>query len=458
MNNYTTIIGLETHVELKTASKMFCGCPSNHFGKPPNTQTCPVCLGLPGALPVPNKKAIEWSLMIGLAFNCKVSNFSKFDRKHYFYPDLPKGYQISQYDEPLCYEGYLDTSEGRVGITRVHIEEDTGKLQHTTISGSDMTLVDFNRSGVPLVEIVTEPDIRSAAQAKEFAQRLRSILRYLNVSDCDMEKGSMRLEANISLLQEFPISKFQFPINKNKSQLTKLPNYKVEVKNINSFRFMEKAILFEVERQKKLLESGYTPKQETRGWNESKNITVAQRSKETAADYRYFPEPDIPPMVFDDSYIKGVSSKIPELPQKIESLFIKKYNLRQQYAALLVSEKSLALYASDSFKEAASLGVDPDIVAGYIINQKINIDKVKPQDLVKDIKSKSESKVGDTKVIETWVDEAVKNLPQAVSDYQKGKLNAISALVGKVMQLSKGSADAKVVLNLLEKKLSSSKN
>ncbi|KKQ42072.1 MAG: Aspartyl/glutamyl-tRNA(Asn/Gln) amidotransferase subunit B, partial [Microgenomates group bacterium GW2011_GWC1_37_8] len=318
-------IGMEVHAELKTLSKMFCGCPSDHFAKKPNTQTCPVCLGLPGALPVPNKKAVIWSLMIGLALNCKINKKSKFDRKHYFYPDLPKGYQISQYDEPLCVNGYLDTSEGRVGITRVHLEEDTGKLQHKKINGKNMTLIDFNRSGVPLVEIVSEPDIHSASQAKEFCQKLRNILRYLEVTDADMEKGSMRLEANTS-----------WGLNLG---------YKVEIKNLNSFRFVEKAIDYDLDRQRKLLEEGITPKQETRGWSELKNITVSQRYKETAADYRYFPEPDIPPMEFDDEFINDIKKQIPQLPEEITRKFIKDFGVKDEYALILASKKGKADFA-----------------------------------------------------------------------------------------------------------------
>lgn len=425
-------IGFEIHTELKTDSKMFCGCINKHFGAKPNTQTCPICLGLPGALPVPNIKAIEWTLMLGLALNCKVNKVSKFDRKHYFYPDLPKGYQISQYDEPFCTDGKIVSSEGVVGIERVHLEEDTGKLIHKKVDGENVTLVDFNRSGVPLVEIVTKPDIHSAKQAKEFAQEIQQIMRYLEISDCDMEKGSMRLESNISQGEHL--------------------GYKVEIKNLNSFKFVEQAIEYELKRQEKLLNEGEIPVQETRGWDENKKITVSQRYKEEASDYRYFPEPDIPPMTFKDSYIKSIKRKIPELPDDKAKKFVERYKLRKDYAQLLTLDKDSAKYAEKIFLKAKDK-VNPNDIASVLINKKIDLKKIKVDKLIKEIVSKKKDIIKDQEIIEKWSKIAIKELKKAKEDYKKGKEQAIYAFVGKVMQLSGGKADAKIVVKTLKKLL-----
>jgi aspartyl-tRNA(Asn)/glutamyl-tRNA(Gln) amidotransferase subunit B len=429
----TPTIGLEIHVELSTESKMFCGCVNKHFSVKPNTHTCPVCLGLPGALPVPNKKAIEHTIMIASAFNCKINEESKFDRKHYFYPDLPKAYQISQYDEPLSEKGHLDTKEGRIGIIRVHLEEDTGKLVHKKVDGKEATLVDFNRSGVPLVEIVTEPDMKSGKQAKDFARKLRKVIRFLGVSDCDMEKGSMRIEANISQGQHL--------------------GYKVEVKNLNSFRFAERAIDYELLRQKKLLAKGIIPKQETRGWSETKNKTVTQRYKETEADYRYFPEPDIPPMYFSDSEINKIKDSLPELPSKIKERLLKTYNLPPHYVDVILGSKELLAFSEKSFKLAARDKIAVKEVASTIVNQKLDISKSSPEELIKNLKKLKTSRVTDTKKIESWAKEAIKLMPDAVRDYKSGKEAAFSAVIGKAMQLSYGKADPAIIRKILEKKL-----
>ena len=358
MNNmqYEPVIGLEIHVELKTKSKMFCGCDANHFGVKPNTHCCPVCLGLPGALPVPNKRAIEWCVLLGKALNCQISSFSKFDRKNYFYPDLAKGYQISQYDEPIATQGLLKIKvqsskiknkdhksklnevmeEKMFRIHRVHMEEDTGKLIHQRGD----TLVDFNRSGVPLVEIVTEPDFHSSEDVVIFLKELHTIIRYLDISDADMEKGTMRMEPNISV-GVVQSSKFKDQ-SSNQIQNSKLPNYKVEVKNINSFNFVKRAIKYEVKRHIKILEKGEIPIQETRGWDSTKNITYSQRTKEDAHDYRYFPEPDIPPFEFSDEYVESIQKTIPELPQQKMDRYIKDFKLKESDAFILTRDKDLA--------------------------------------------------------------------------------------------------------------------
>ncbi len=428
---------MEIHVELKTNSKMFCGCPADHFAAKPNTQTCPVCLGMPGALPVPNKQAVDWTILIGLALGCQIATNSKFDRKHYFYPDLPKGYQISQYDEPLCFKGNLKTSYGDIRITRVHLEEDTAKLQHVTIpskgDGSQkVTLVDFNRSSVPLVEIVTEPDITSAKQAKEYAQKIHQIVQYLNVSDADMEKGSMRVEANIS-----------WGLNLG---------YKVEVKNINSFRFLEKAIEFELDRQKQLLDQGITPTQETRGWNETKNETFPQRSKESAEDYRYFPEPDIPPMVFSKETIEAFKQSLPILPDEMKTRFIDEYSVREDYADILIADKTKALYAQECFEIGRQHHISSNDIAKILVNKAASFSK-SPKEFVQELVSISQKPMVSDDQMTIWIQESIDANPEVTEKLRAGKTAVIGVLVGDVMKRSHGQADAKSIPAMILSKL-----
>jgi len=415
------VIGLEIHVELKTKTGMFCGCSADHFGKAPNTNTCPVCLGLPGALPVPNHQAIDWAIMIGLALDCRVNLESSFDRKHYFYPDLPKGYQISQYDDPFCQAGKLSLASGKIiRINRVHLEEDTAKMQHQVIDGQKMTLVDFNRSGVPLVEIVTEPDIASGEEAKEFLKKLRDIIRSLGVSDCDMEKGSMRLEPNISW-SESP---------------EKLNNYKVEIKNLNSFRFAQQGIDFELKRQKELLDQGKTPVQETRGYNPQKRATFSQRVKETSADYRYFPDPDIPPIVLTREYVENLRTKLPQLPEALANEMVNKFHLSLSTAQLL-SKDQLKLAYFNQYKNQ----VEPLELANLIVNKKIDLDQPPP--------TKAASRAVDPNII----DQVLKENADAVAKYRTGKTSVIGFLVGQVMRLTGGKVDPKQVQDKLLKAL-----
>jgi aspartyl-tRNA(Asn)/glutamyl-tRNA(Gln) amidotransferase subunit B len=450
---YKPVIGLEVHVELKTKSKMFCGCSADYFGKKPNTHTCPVCLGLPGALPVANKKAIEWCIKIGLALNCKISLFSKFDRKNYFYPDLSKGYQISQYDQPFCEKGTINVQSANntktIGITRVHQEEDTGKLVHEAASGKNVSLIDFNRSGVPLVEIVTEPDFESADEVVDYLKKLQQIVRFLDVSNADMEKGDMRLEPNISLAN----SKWQIAGRKDDNHslpaTRHLPNYKVEVKNINSFRFVEKAINFELKRQEELLEKGETPKQETRGWNEKKQATQSQRSKEEANDYRYFPEPDLPPFRFEQSYIDRLKSELPELPEQKFNRFQTEFKLSAYDAEILTRSIELASY----FEQAEKIGKGKNLTAkqitNEIINKKVNIEKIAPEELINIIVSKSQFAQVDNKELEEIIKKVLKENENAVYDYKNGKIQVIGFLIGMV----KKALGKEVELNQIKAKL-----
>jgi aspartyl-tRNA(Asn)/glutamyl-tRNA(Gln) amidotransferase subunit B len=432
--NYRVIIGLEVHVELKTKAKMFCNCSADYFGQEPNTHTCPVCLGLPGALPVPSLQAIEWCVQIGQALNCNIPLFSKFDRKNYFYPDLPKGYQISQYDEPFCLAGNIVVNGKKFGITRVHMEEDTGKLSH--IDGS--SLIDFNRSGIPLVEIVTEPDFDNALDVKAYLQKLQQIVRYLGVSDADMEKGQMRLEPNISV---------SLDVNSKD-----LPKYKVEVKNINSFGFVEKAINFEIKRQLEILNRGETPKQETRGWDENKNGTVSQRAKEEANDYRYFPEPDIPPIRWAQKQIDDLRFKIKELPDEKFTRFIKDYSLTNYDAEILTREIELASYFEQAVKDSQGK-VTPKQIANHIINKKINIGEIMPARLIEEILQTNKTEDISIDELKTIVKKMLKDNPKVAEEFKNGKESVIQFAIGQVMYIIKKKIDINIVKQLIMEEL-----
>ncbi len=435
---YTPIIGLEVHVELKTKTKMFCSCSADYFGTSPNSHTCPVCLGLPGALPVPNNQAIDWCIMIAMALNCTIAEFSKFDRKNYFYPDLAKGYQISQYDLPFGEKGHITLASGKtIGITRVHMEEDTAKLTHEANS----SLVDFNRSGVPLVEIVTEPDFDNALDVKEYLQKLQQIVRYLRVSNADMEKGDMRLEPNISLQSE------------SEKKAKKLPKYKVEVKNINSFRFVEKAINFELKRQEEILITGERPVQETRGWNEVKNKTISQRVKEEANDYRYFPEPDIPPIRILGDREAALARAMPELPDAKLARFTTEFTLPAYDVEILIRDRESAEY----FEEAVEVGKKHNIsakqIANTIINKKVSMDTVLPAQLIKAIGEAAKTTTIDETKLASVINEVMTENEKAVADYKAGKESVIMFLLGNTMRKLAVKVDAQLVKSALEKAL-----
>ncbi len=433
----TPLIGLEVHVELETKSKMFCGCPADHFGKEPNTQTCPVCLGLPGALPVPNQKAIESCMKIGLALNCRINKLSKFDRKQYFYPDLPKGYQISQYDEPFCSDGYIVLDSGKkIGVERVHMEEDTAKLQHTILDGEKVTLVDYNRSGVPLVEIVSRPDISSSAEAKEYLKKIHEIVKALGVSHVDMEKGQMRLEPTVNVCLEGDHGTHYTPL--------------AEIKNINSFNFAQQAIDFEVARQteefqKTGVEKSPTNKT-TRGYDSVKKITFLQRTKEEAKDYRYFPEPDIPPFITENEPIETLPGESPRLPEQITADLVS-LGVDAKFAKILVANKEM-LDTLLSFKQDKE--IDLGRLGSLIANKKIDI-----KGNIKDQYSKA-TQVGNTNIdeLKAVVEKIIAANPNVVEEYKKGKTNVVGFFVGQAMKETKGQADPRtlnqVVLDLLK--------
>jgi aspartyl-tRNA(Asn)/glutamyl-tRNA(Gln) amidotransferase subunit B len=487
--SYKPVIGLEIHVELKTKSKMFCQCSADYFDKKPNSNTCPVCLGLPGALPVPNKTAIDWVIKLGLALGCEINMLSKFDRKHYSYPDLPKGYQISQYDLPFAINGLLNIRDTETKlkksfrIHRIHLEEDTGKLQHD----SGESRVDFNRSSVPLVEIVTEPDFDSSDDVKAFLQELYTIVRYLDISDADMEKGSMRMEPNISVRRiqttlpdvgddenkvdsapdSFSQSSLKTPVGSPSESVSptffislsgerfELPPYKVEVKNINSFRFVKQAIDYEVKRHIEILEKGEIPAQETRGFDEKKVSTYAQRRKENAADYRYFPDPDIPPIRITDKDLGSIKNSIPELPaQKMERI-MNDYQIKYEDAFILTRERALSEFYEKVLKLAQTQGIEPQKAANWLINKKIT-DSRSVEDVAKEIVSYAKPKETNLDLLEEISKKTISDNLKVIQDIKSGKGNAIMFLVGQVMKEMKGQADAQTVKKKLEELLVSS--
>lgn len=439
---YKLVCGLEVHAELKTKSKMFCSCKNDPFGaSEPNIHTCPICLGMPGALPVANRQAIEWTIKLGLALNCKINLFSKFDRKNYFYPDLPKGYQISQYDIPFCYDGYIDTTEGRVRIHRIHLEEDTAKLSHQEIDLDGdgklekATLIDFNRSSVPLVEIVTEPDIISATQAKEYGQKLRQIMRYLDIANCDMEKGGMRLEANISLRKEGH---------------QELPDYKVECKNINSFKFLEAAIHYEIARQTEILQNSGKPVQETRGYNPNTNKTFSQRTKEDAADYRYFPDPDLPPIEFTNEEIELIRDTLPELPDVKAARFAKDYKLNEKSAQELTINRQKSEFFEKILQMAQKENLDCQRLINSLLNKKIVFTFTEePALILNKFKENSKNENIGQEELQKNIQEVLEQNQDAVAKYKAGKTAVIGFLIGQIMrQLNK-----KIDVSLVKKEL-----
>ncbi len=435
----TPLIGLEVHVELETKSKMFCGCPADHFGKEPNTQTCPVCLGLPGALPVPNEKAIESCMKLGLALNCRINTLSKFDRKQYFYPDLAKGYQISQYDQPFCSDGFVMLDSGkRIGVERVHMEEDTGKLQHVVLEGKKVSLVDYNRSGVPLVEIVSRPDLSSSTEAKEYLKKIHEIVRAIGVSSADMEKGQMRLEPTVNVCIE----------NESGTHYTPLS----EIKNINSFNFATAAIDFEVVRQTEEFEKTGIEKsannKTTRGYDSVKKITFLQRTKEEAKDYRYFPEPDIPPFIIENEQIEKLRRELPKLPDQVISELVD-FGIEAKYAKIINNNdkalNAIFVIARSNDEVAITQKIDLNKLASLIANKKI--------DITGDIKGEylKATQVGNTNAdeLKKVIEKLITDNPSLVADYKAGKTNLAGFFVGQAMKETKGQADPKTLNSLV---------
>ena len=473
--DYEMVVGLEVHAELNTASKIYCGC-RNAFGKEVNTQCCPVCMGMPGTLPTLNEKVVEYAAKMGYALNCTINPVSKQDRKNYFYPDLPKAYQISQFDIPLCEHGYLDIwvdgAEKRIGITRIHIEEDAGKLIHDdSFTG---TLVDFNRCGVPLIEIVSEPDLRSSADAKAYLDTIKSILEYINISDCKMQEGSIRCDINVS------VHKKGEPFGT-----------RVEMKNVNTFSGAVRAIEYEANRQIEVLENGGTISQETRRWDDLKGQNFLLRSKEDAQDYRYFPEPDLLTIVLEQDYLDSIKASIPELPNKKKARYIKELGLPEEDASLLAELKEKADFfeevlntanikpksasnwvlgdvsrlMNETNKPIYDLGIDPKQLAEIISMQeqnKISSSAAKQvfEEMLKTGKAPSElvkelglEQVSDTGALQEIVDTVVANNQKSIDDYRNGKTNALGFLVGQCMKASKGKGNPALMKEMLLKVL-----
>nr|MBO2494158.1 Asp-tRNA(Asn)/Glu-tRNA(Gln) amidotransferase GatCAB subunit B [Clostridia bacterium] len=472
---YEVVIGLEIHAELSTQSKVFCGC-STKFGAAPNTQCCPICIGMPGVLPLINKKALEYTIKAGLALNCSIARYTKMDRKNYFYPDLPRACQISQYDMPVCQNGYLDIvvngSTRRIGINRIHLEEDAGKLLHDQYA--DSTLVDLNRSGVPLIEIVTEPDLRSAEEAKVFLETLRTILRYIDVSDCKMEEGSLRCDVNISIRPE---GQKEFGV-------------RTEMKNLNSFRAVYRAIEYEANRQIAIMEEGGTVLRETRRWDEGAGKSFSMRAKEHAQDYRYFPEPDLPPIEIDDEWVEEIRRQIPELPDQKRRRYVEEYGLPEYDAGILTSSKDLA----DYFENCVKLYENPKAISNWLMGDFLRLVNEKNIE-ISDVPVTAENLVKLLKLIDSKVisgpiaktvfeemfntgkdpeaiveekglkqitdrDELVKVIkrvleenPKSVEDYKKGKKKALGFLVGQTMKATRGKANPQLVNEILLEEL-----
>jgi aspartyl-tRNA(Asn)/glutamyl-tRNA(Gln) amidotransferase subunit B len=475
VGKYETVIGLEVHVELATESKVFCSCPTE-FGKGANTHVCPVCLGFPGSLPVLNARAVEFAVKAALALNCKIPSFAKFDRKNYFYPDLPKAYQISQYDLPLALGGYLDIelngTKKRIGITRVHLEEDAGKLIHS--ADGDYSLTDYNRTGVPLMEIVSEPDLRSPEEARAYLEKLKSVLQYTGVSDVKMEEGSLRCDANVSL---------------RPAGSTELGT-RAEIKNMNSFRAVQRGLEYEVERQAEVLDSGGRVLQETLRWDENQGITFSMRSKEEAHDYRYFPDPDLVPVVVEPSWVEEIKRSLPEMPDARRSRYVSEWGLPEYDAGVITTSKTTA----DFFEAAVSEYHDPKAVSNWVMGEiskhlnavglDINETEITPSHLVQLLKLQNDGtisgkiakavfeemfatgkmpaeivkdkglvQISDEGAISVIADQVIADNRQTVQDYKNGKEKAIGFLVGQVMKLSKGKANPDLVNKLLKEKL-----